>query len=152
MLIFFPNVINYKNRINCKLHLSGQWIRLYMLTIYIIHVECVDITMNHHLQLNVACNFMYSTNGFLIKCIDYKKIIIINYNYKLTFSLLVLVTSQNWQNKILWEVHCWYVKQTNHRIMVMPFKWHSKDNTYPSNILNWKHMVVSMVKLKWFFN
>jgi hypothetical protein len=38
----------------------------YMLTIYIIHVECDDIMLNHHLQLNVACDFIYVTNGILV--------------------------------------------------------------------------------------
>jgi hypothetical protein len=37
-----------------------------MLTLYIIHVECDDIMLNHHLQLNVACDFTYATNEISI--------------------------------------------------------------------------------------
>jgi hypothetical protein len=44
----------------------GQKMFLYMLIVYIIHVECVVIMVSHHLQLNVGCNFIYATNKFLI--------------------------------------------------------------------------------------
>jgi len=37
-----------------------------MLTIYIIHVECHDIVLSHHLQLDVACDFTYATNEILM--------------------------------------------------------------------------------------
>jgi hypothetical protein len=37
-----------------------------MLTIYIIDVECHDIMLSHHLQLDVACNFTYATNEILM--------------------------------------------------------------------------------------
>jgi hypothetical protein len=36
-----------------------------MLTIYIIHVECDDIMLSCHLQLDVACDFTYATNEIL---------------------------------------------------------------------------------------
>ncbi len=51
---------------SCKLYIDGQWLRVYMLTIYIIHVECDDIMLSHHLRLDVACNFTYATNGILV--------------------------------------------------------------------------------------
>jgi hypothetical protein len=35
---------------------------LYMLIVYIIHVECDDIMPGHHLRLNVICDFIYATN------------------------------------------------------------------------------------------
>jgi len=46
-----------KMGISCKLHMNGQRMRLYMLTIYIIHVQCADIMMSYHLWLEVECNF-----------------------------------------------------------------------------------------------
>jgi hypothetical protein len=35
-----------------------------MLIVYIIHVKCVSIMANHHLWLDVGCNFIYATIGF----------------------------------------------------------------------------------------
>jgi hypothetical protein len=52
--------------ISCKLYTNGQWIKVYILTIYIIHVKCDDIMLNHHLWLNVAYNFIHATNEFFI--------------------------------------------------------------------------------------
>jgi hypothetical protein len=49
---------------------------MYMLTIYFIHGKCVDITLNHRLQLKVQCNFTHATKGFF----NYK----FNYNYFLS--------------------------------------------------------------------
>ncbi len=46
---------------NCKLHMDNQWMRTYVLNIYIIHVKCV-IVVNHHLQLEIACDFTYISN------------------------------------------------------------------------------------------
>jgi hypothetical protein len=42
-----------------------QNMEVYMLTIYFIYEKCVDITLNHHLQLKVWCNFIYVTKIFL---------------------------------------------------------------------------------------
>jgi hypothetical protein len=49
-----------------KLYMNGQWMKVYMLSIYIIHVECDDIMLSHHLWLDVAYNFIYVTNGILV--------------------------------------------------------------------------------------
>jgi hypothetical protein len=46
--------------------MNGQWMKMYMLTIYIIHAECHNIMLSHHLQLDVACKFTYATNGILV--------------------------------------------------------------------------------------
>jgi len=54
-----------------------------MLTIYIIHVECNDIMLSHHLQLDVACNFTYATNGILVVHVACNLFLIANYNTKL---------------------------------------------------------------------
>jgi hypothetical protein len=54
--------------INYKLHMNGQHMNLYILIIYIIHMKCVNIIMNHHLQLDVGCNF---TDAFLITNVNY---------------------------------------------------------------------------------
>jgi hypothetical protein len=68
---------------SCKLYMNGQRMKVYMLTIYIIHVECDDIILNHHLQLNAACNFIYATNGILIVHFGCILFLVANYNHKL---------------------------------------------------------------------
>jgi len=40
--------------------------KVYMLIVYIIHVERDDIMLNHHLELDVICDFTYATNGILV--------------------------------------------------------------------------------------
>ncbi len=37
-----------------------------MLSAYIIHVECDDIMLSHHLQLDIAWDFTYATNEILV--------------------------------------------------------------------------------------
>jgi hypothetical protein len=71
--------------ISCKFHTNDQQMKLCMLSVNIIHVKCVNITMNHHLQLDVGCDLVYATNEFLLTCVDYNLFIVTNYNYKLTF-------------------------------------------------------------------
>jgi len=47
--------------------MDGQiWVRVYILTIHITHVECDDIMLNHHLRLDVACDLTYAINKNLI--------------------------------------------------------------------------------------
>jgi hypothetical protein len=46
--------------------MNGQQMRSYMFITYIIHVECDDIIVNHHLQLDVGCNFTYVINEILL--------------------------------------------------------------------------------------
>jgi hypothetical protein len=44
-----------------KMRISYKW------SMYeIIYIDRDNIMMNHHLRLNVGCNFIYATNGFLI--------------------------------------------------------------------------------------
>jgi hypothetical protein len=50
-----------------------------MLIVYIIHVECDDIVLSHHLQLNVVCDFIYAINGILVVHVGYN----LFYNCKL---------------------------------------------------------------------
>jgi hypothetical protein len=69
--------------ISCKLYMDGRWMRVYMLTVYIIHVECDDIMWNHHLWLDVACNFIYATNEILIIHVGCNLFSIANYSHKL---------------------------------------------------------------------
>jgi hypothetical protein len=68
---------------SCKLYMKGQWMKVYMLTVYIIHVECDDIMLNHHLWLDVACNLTYATNGILVVHVGYNLILTANYSPKL---------------------------------------------------------------------
>jgi hypothetical protein len=63
--------------------MNGQQMKVYMLTIYIIHVECDDFMLNHHLQLDVACDFIYATNGILVICVGCNLFLVANYNHKL---------------------------------------------------------------------
>jgi hypothetical protein len=67
---------------SCKLYTNDKKTKVYMLTIYIIHVECNDIMLNHHLQLDVACNFTYATNGILVVHVGCNLFLIANYNPK----------------------------------------------------------------------
>jgi hypothetical protein len=55
---------------SCKLHMDNQWMRTYVLNVYIIHVKCVDIMVNHHLQLDIECDFTYICN-YYISVIDF---------------------------------------------------------------------------------
>jgi hypothetical protein len=64
-----------------NLHTNNQHIKLYMLTIYIIHVKCANIMLNHRLQLNIECNFTYIINGLLVTSVDCNLLIVA----KLTF-------------------------------------------------------------------
>jgi hypothetical protein len=57
--------------------------KVYMLTVYIIHVECDDNMLSHHLWLDVECNFTYATNRILVVHVGYNLFLIVNYNYKL---------------------------------------------------------------------
>jgi hypothetical protein len=70
---------------SCKLYMNGQWVKMYMLTVYIIHVECDDIMLSHHLQLDVAYNFIYATNGILVVYVDCNLCLVTNYSHKLRF-------------------------------------------------------------------
>jgi hypothetical protein len=67
---------------SCKLHTNGQWMKVYMLTIYIIHVECDDIMLSRHLWLDVAYNFTYAINGILVVYVDCNLCLIANYSRK----------------------------------------------------------------------
>ncbi len=66
-----------------QFYTNGQWMRVYMLTIYIINVECDDIMLGHHLQLDVACHFTYTTNGILVVHVGCNLFLVTNYNRKL---------------------------------------------------------------------
>jgi hypothetical protein len=54
-----------------KLYMDDQWIKVYILTLYIIHVKCGDIMLNHRLWLDVPCNFTYAINGSSIANWDF---------------------------------------------------------------------------------
>ncbi len=69
--------------IRYKLYIDGQWINMNILIVYIIHVECDDIMLNHHLRLDVACDFTYVTNGILVVHVSCNLVLIANYSCKL---------------------------------------------------------------------
>jgi hypothetical protein len=56
---------------------------MYMLTMYIIRMQCDDIMINHHLQLNVACDFTYATNEILVVHVGCNLFLVVNYSRKL---------------------------------------------------------------------
>jgi hypothetical protein len=33
-----------------------------MLILYVIHVECANVIVNHHLQLGIGCNLIYANS------------------------------------------------------------------------------------------
>ncbi len=68
---------------SCKLYTIGQHMKVYMLTIYIIRVESNDIMLNHHLQLDVACDFIYAINGILVVHVGCNLFLVVNYSSKL---------------------------------------------------------------------
>jgi hypothetical protein len=66
--------------------MNGQQMKVYMLTVYIIHVECDDIMLNHHLLVDVAYNLTCATNGILVVHFGCNLILIANYSRKLRLS------------------------------------------------------------------
>jgi len=46
--------------------MNGQRMKMYIRSVYIIYAECENIMLSHHLQLDVACDFTYATNGVLV--------------------------------------------------------------------------------------
>jgi hypothetical protein len=72
-----------KMRTTCKLYIDNQWMKMYMLHVYIIHMKYVHIMSNHHLWLNVRCDFTYATNKLLVTKFHYNLFILANYNHKL---------------------------------------------------------------------
>jgi hypothetical protein len=61
---------------------------MYMLTLYFIYGKCVDITLNHHLQLKVQYDFTHATKGFLVINLIIT-VFITNCNRKLLFLLIM---------------------------------------------------------------
>jgi hypothetical protein len=68
---------------SCKLCMNGQQMKVYMLIVYIIHMKCDDIMLSHHLQLDVACNFTYATNGILVVHVGCNLFWVANCSHKL---------------------------------------------------------------------
>jgi hypothetical protein len=68
---------------SCKFYMNVQRMKVYMFTVYIIHVECDDIMLSHHFRLDVACNFTYATNGILVVYVCYNLFLVTNFNRKL---------------------------------------------------------------------
>ncbi len=57
--------------------------KVYMLAVHIIHVECDDIMLSHHLQLDVTCDLTYATNRILLVHVGCNLFLVANYNCKL---------------------------------------------------------------------
>jgi hypothetical protein len=64
---------------------ASQKMEMFTFITYFIHGKCVDITVSHHLQLKVQCNFTYAIKGFFSCEIDCNYFEITNCNCKLTF-------------------------------------------------------------------
>jgi hypothetical protein len=69
-----------------KLYTNGQRMKVYMLIIYIIHVECDEIMLSHHLRFDVARDFIYATNIILVIHVDCNLFLVTNYSCKLELS------------------------------------------------------------------
>jgi hypothetical protein len=78
-----PSLVALSNWYNYKLYMNGQLMKVYMLIVYIIHVKCDDIKLNHHLRLYIACNFIYTTNGILAIHVGYNLFLVGNCSCKL---------------------------------------------------------------------
>jgi hypothetical protein len=76
---------------SCKFYMVGQWIKVYMFTIYTIYVECDDIMLNCRLQPNVTCNFIYTTNGIWVVHVSCNLFLVANYNHKLKLLVILRV-------------------------------------------------------------
>jgi hypothetical protein len=74
-----------KTRTTCKLYTNNQWMKVYMLNVYIIHMKYVHNMSNHHLWLNVRCDFTFATNKLVVTNVHYNLFILANYNHKLAF-------------------------------------------------------------------
>jgi hypothetical protein len=57
--------------------------KVYVLTVYMIVVDCDDIMLGHHLQLDVACDFIYAINEIFVVHANCNFFLVTNYNYKL---------------------------------------------------------------------
>jgi hypothetical protein len=64
---------------------TSQRMEVYMLIVYFIHRKCVNITLSHHLQLKLQCNFTYTIKGFFSCKIDCNFFLVTNCSHKLTF-------------------------------------------------------------------
>jgi hypothetical protein len=53
------------------------------MTIYIIHGPFDDVTLSHHLRLNVGCNFTYAIKTILVVNVSCNYFIVTNWNHKL---------------------------------------------------------------------
>jgi hypothetical protein len=57
--------------------------KLYMLRMYIIHVECYNIMVSHHLWLDVAWDLNCIINDFFVLHVGCNLVLVVNYNHKL---------------------------------------------------------------------
>jgi hypothetical protein len=68
---------------SCKPYMDGQQMKVYMLTIYMIFVDCDDIMLGHHLQLDVAWDFIYVINENFVVHVGCNLFLVANYSCKL---------------------------------------------------------------------
>jgi hypothetical protein len=59
--------------------------KVYMLTIYIIHVECDDSMLSHHMWLYATYNFIYVANKILVVHFVCNLFLVASYNHKLDY-------------------------------------------------------------------
>jgi hypothetical protein len=55
--------------------------KMYMLIVYVIHLERDDIMLSHHLELDVMCDFTCATNGILVVHVGCKLIFSCKLNF-----------------------------------------------------------------------
>jgi hypothetical protein len=74
-----------------KLYTNGQHMKVYVLTIYMILVDCDDIILGYHLQLDVACEFIYAINESFVVHVGCNLVLVANWNFSSSVPSLNLI-------------------------------------------------------------
>ncbi len=69
-----------KIRLSCKYYRDGRRMKMYMLTIYIIHSPFGGVMLSHDLWLDVGCDFNYRTKAILVVNVGCNYFIIIDWD------------------------------------------------------------------------
>jgi hypothetical protein len=94
---------------------------MYMLIVYIIHVEYINIMMSHHLWLDDECNFIDATTVFLVIDVHCNLFIITNYCHKYTFKKSVHFIIWGFYHQLL--CYHWHNKTPNILLLMDLFFW-----------------------------
>jgi hypothetical protein len=70
-----------KIKLSCKCYMNGQRLNMYMLTVFIIHGPFSDVMLNHNLQLDVRCDFIYATKRTLVGNVSCNYFMVTNWHF-----------------------------------------------------------------------